>query len=141
MKSIILIFAASLLLVGLACKGNSPLSTIVPPEGAYTYSSYDPAGTQVTSGYLLIVVQDSNHVGGIWQIQKIGNAEDIGPQFGSGTLRGHFSQGKLVVGLNQNFVDNNVFLIGAFDGKTFQGAWQWVSFPGITGKGTFKAVR
>jgi hypothetical protein len=121
--------------------GGSDTGVGPAPSGAYQYASYDTNGTAVVRGWLTFAWQDSNHITGEWNLEKIGNPQGIGPQFGTGKLVGSFFEGKLVIELNPQFRDNNLQLVGTLKTGDYRGEWFWISFVGVSGRGTFEAVR
>jgi hypothetical protein len=110
-------------------------------SGAYHYTSYDTNRVAVVRGWLTITYQDSSHITGEWRLYKIGDPQGIGPQSGSGKLVGSFYEGKLVIELNPQFRDSNLQLVGDLQQGIYRGEWIWISFIGITGKGTFEAIK
>jgi hypothetical protein len=143
MKTVILVtsFVAIVSLLS-SCEDNGSGTGVGPaPSGAYRYASYDTNGTAVVQGWLTIMYQDSGHITGEWNLEKIGNPQGIGPQVGTGNLVGSFYEGKLFIELNPQFRDNNLQLAGEVENGYYGGQWFWISFAGISGRGTFEAVR
>ena len=146
----LLIFLALLLA---ACTGGGPFAppgSIGGPGGGstpntpigrtYAYTSRDSAGQLLVAGTLTFTSFDSTRVGGSWSFRAIGNSTKMGPQVGNGTFAGLFHGAVLLLNLNPQYVDNNVYLSGTFaSGGVFAGAWSWSSFIGPTGGGTFRA--
>jgi hypothetical protein len=95
----------------------------------------------VVRGWITIGYEDSAHIAGDWKLDKIGDPRGIGPQSGTGKLVGSFYEGKLIIELNPEFRDNNLQLIGDLQQGKYRGEWIWISFVGITGRGTFEAVK
>ena len=112
-----------------------------PPLGRFTYQAYDSLGLRVAEGWLEIDGQDSSSLGGTWHIEAVGTPSRIGPQVGDGALSGLFANGQLMVRLNPDYVDNNVDLVGAYNGGIFDGFWTYSGFPGVINSGRFIAVR
>lgn len=110
------------------------------PEGNYKYVAYDSLGTVISKGWLKIEAKDST-IFGNWEINKVGNPQNIGPQIGKGELEGSFNDSVLVVELNLNYVDNNVGLVGSLEKNKYTGKWYYSSFIGLTNWGRFEAVR
>jgi hypothetical protein len=127
----IALFVASLL----GCKDDT---LILPMPTANTYIAYDSAGTLVVQGTMLINVKDST-ITGSWRLSKIGNAQNIGPQTGNGTLKGIIHDGTYYIDLNPGWADNNVLLAGKIENKILHGSWTWSTFAGPTNGGTFEA--
>jgi hypothetical protein len=111
------------------------------PEGAYVYTGYDSTDVRIVTGWIKIVFNDSINISGEWELDKIGDPQNIGPQVGSGTLRGTYDRDKIYCDLNPDYVDNNVILRGEYDDKKTKGEWIYVGFPGIINQGTFKAEK
>ena len=113
-----------------------------PPSGdSFFYQSRDTLGQIIVSGWISLVKIDSSQMEGSWKLEKIKNRTDIGPQAGSGELKGWIIDNELFVNLQPNFRDNNLLLNGILKGNTYSGIWQWISFKGITNWGTFQAVK
>jgi hypothetical protein len=109
----------------------------------YIYSGYDADGIQIIKGVLNLVIDDSNRVTGTWTLQLTitDSLGRYGPQVGSGNLVGGIQGDKIGLGLNPDYVDNNVYLAGAIAYWGIYGAWEYVGFPGVLNNGTFRAVR
>lgn len=121
-----------------SCNDNSVESL---PNGTYNYTAYDSLGTIISKGWLKFEVKDSSNISGSWEINKVGNSQNIGPQIGKGELEGHFNNSMLVLGLNPDFVDNNVVLSGKLKMNEYEGKWYYSSFIGLTNWGSFKAEK
>jgi len=143
MKTLILgLYVAVVVSILPGCQDGGGGTGVGPvPSGAYHYTSYDTNGVAVVRGWLTITYQDSSHITGEWRLYKIGDPQGIGPQSGSGKLVGSFYEGKLIIELNPQFRDNNLQLVGSLQQGYYRGEWIWISFVGITGKGTFEAVK
>jgi hypothetical protein len=120
----------------------SPGKPVPAVEGVLEYHAFDATGTEVSKGTLTLISSGASRLAGTWQIDPIGDAGEIGPQTGSGTLEGKIEEnGFVLVNLNPNNADNNVFLRGTFDGRRFTGDWTFSTFVGARSKGTFEAIR
>ena len=117
-------------------KDNSINGTNIP-KGAYAYTGYDSTGTKIVKGWIKIDFDDSTTISGEWELDKIGDPENIGPQVGSGTLMGNLQNNQLFLNLNPDYVDNNVFIICPYDDQKLAGTWNYAGFPGIINYGTF----
>jgi hypothetical protein len=125
-----------------SCEDGGSETGVGPlPSGAYRYTSYDTNGVAIVRGWLSFTYEDSALITGEWKLDKIGNPQGIGPQIGGGTLAGSFYRGKLVIELNPQFRDNNLQLVGTLKTGGYRGEWFWISFVGISGRGTFEAAR
>jgi len=111
------------------------------PDGNYKYVAYDSLGAIISKGWLKIEAKDSSTIFGNWEINKVGNPQNIGPQIGKGELEGGFNDSILVVELNPNYVDNNVGLVGNPEKNKYTGKWYYSSFIGLTNWGRFEAVK
>ena len=116
-------------------------SNFTAPAGTFQYSAYDNAMNLVAYGWLTINDKDSSDIVGDWKIAAVGDVAHLGPQIGDGKSHGSFQKSKLYLNLNPTVVDDNVILVGSYDGRTFKGNWGWSSFAGLTDKGFFVAVR
>src|SRR4051812_26325852 len=89
-----------------------------PLVGDYHYTSYDQKGERVVEGTLSITSVERKRVNsdevtevkGHWQLEKIGKQERIGQQEGSGEFVGSIKEGELIINLNPNISDANVYL-------------------------------
>ncbi len=111
------------------------------PSGSYTYLSYDSLGNLIANGWLQFELIDSVNIEGVWKLNKIRNRDDIGPQYGEGKLVGSISDSKIWMELNPQYRDNNMYLDGIKSDNYIEGKWYWISFPGVTNWGTFKASK
>ena len=106
----------------------------------FSYRGYDAEGSPISSGWFSLVEEDSASFSGEWHFTAFGNPEDIGPQIGDGVLVGSREADTLRIGLNPQYMDNNVSLCGVFDGRTYEGGWLHSSYLGVTNWGTFEAT-
>ena len=127
-------------LVLLGCQKDTIVEPI--PSGSFQYSAYDSTGTVLINGWFTLIIQDSSHISGEWHFRKINDLYNIsGPQTGNGQLSGFFHGKILSINLNPKFIDNNVILSGQLSRNEYAGIWNWISFSGISGAGSFKAYR
>lgn len=117
------------------------LVELIIPEGTYNYNGYDPTGVKIVTGWVKIIIVASTYLSGEWNLEKIGDPQNIGPQVGSGTLIGNFENNQLFLNLNPDYVDNNVFLTCPYDDQKLTGKWIYSGFPGIINYGTSVAER
>jgi hypothetical protein len=117
-------------------QGPKPL-----PIADYQYTGYDKNRTKIVEGSLSVTSVESDRIKGKWQLHKVGNPENIGPQIGSGDFEGQIAQDKVTINLNPNMADNNVNLRGKFDGKSFSGTWSFDGFAPRINQGSFEAKR
>jgi hypothetical protein len=128
---------------------NASEQNASPLIGDYHYLSYDQKGDQVVEGTLSITsverkriyADEVTQVRGNWQLQKVGNQERIGFQEGSGAMVGSIKEGELIINLNPNISDANVYLQGRVEGKKYQGKWTLRGEGGTINEGTFEAIR
>lgn len=138
------LFVVATALTFWSCLNGNDAAFVGPPQGpagAFAYTSFDESGTLIVTGWLNINLTDPDSITGEWHLQKIGNPENIGPQVGTGALIGGSYENQLWIELNPQFRDNNLQLVGTLRDQTLSGEWFWISFPGVTGQGTFEAVR
>lgn len=124
---------------GEGCTKENPLE--VTPAGAFQYKAYDTTGALIVQGWFTLNIIDSTHINGEWHFARVNRYQETGPQVGNGKLVGGFDQGNLWVGLNPEYIDNNITLHGKLVGKSYSGTWIWDSFIGITNRGTFTAIK
>ena len=110
---------------------SDPFQSSSVPTGAFQYTGYDGTGQIIETGWLTIVVKDSNIVSGRWQLATEGNGE----------LRGSISNGRIAVDLHPEMADNNFLLNGSVEGKTFRGNWTKIGIAGVMASGTFVAYQ
>jgi hypothetical protein len=84
---------------------SDPFQSSSVPTGAFQYTGYDGTGQIIETGWLTIVVKDSNTVSGRWQLVAEGNGE----------LRGSISNGRIAVDLHTEMADNNFLLNGSVE--------------------------
>ena len=128
MKTILIASIISALFAGCREQRNEVLQPSVP-TGAYQFTAYDRTGNIVDAGWLLIRIDNPDSVSGTWQLS---------PQE-SGELRGSVSNGRLVIDLHPDMVDNNFILSGSLEGKTYSGQWEKIGIAGVIASGTFVA--
>ena len=104
--------------------------------GSSSYSAYDSSGTLLVQGAISFDTKDST-ITGEWNLSKIGNAQNTGPQVGTGKLEGSIHNETLFINMNPGWADNNVFLTGNVENGVLRGSWTWSSFRGPTSGGPF----
>ena len=137
-KVIFLFFLVNLIL---ACNEKNPVNGFKISENSYSYCGYDSLGVQIIEGELTIVFEDSSNLKGNWELAKIGNPVNIGPQVGSGNLTGIYEDDTIYIDFNPNFRDNNVSLSGKIKSDSLIGTWSYSGYPGIINYGSFKAIK
>ena len=93
----------------------------------------------IVDGFLTIIFEGSNQLGGEWQLDAVGDPQNIGLQVGEGWLIGTVNQDTIWINLNPDWDDNNVYLDGILQDSSFSGQWTWAGFPGVFNYGTFIA--
>jgi hypothetical protein len=145
-SSLLIMMAASVL----ACSKSHGIEPAKPfPVGDYQYSGYDKKGTKIVDGLISITSVETKRIGsedtiqlkGKWRLDKIGNPERIGGQVGSGELDGSIIKGEIIIDLNPNMNDANVYLRGTIEGRRFHGKWSLKGYAGTISEGTFEANR
>ena len=80
----------------------------------FNYNGYDSLGARINTGALKLIVNDSD-ISGEWQLTMIGNVDNAGIQFFSGSLYGIVTDDiHYHINLNSMIVDDNVNLEGIF---------------------------
>jgi hypothetical protein len=121
--------------------GNKDSITASKAEQTFYYKSYDLNHNLIVHGWLEIKFSNSDEISGTWNLQKVGNPEDIGPQVGTGELIGGLTnKDSIWIELNPEYIDNNLQLCGKYKISTITGKWIWSSYAGITNQGYFNAV-
>ncbi|HEU5235726.1 MAG TPA: hypothetical protein VFU37_01215 [Pyrinomonadaceae bacterium] len=133
-----------------ACTKSHDVEAAKPsPVGDYQYSGYDKKGTRIVEGRISITSVENKRIGsedtvqlkGNWALKKIGNPERIGLQEGTGELVGSITKGEIIINLNPNISDANVYLRGTIEGRRFHGKWTFSGYTGPVTEGTFEAIK
>jgi hypothetical protein len=141
MKSnlIIVIFFLTLFI---SCeKDKSSIGFEPGPPGSFTYQSYDSLGNLIVNGWFKIEFVDSLRVEGSWHLNNLSNRNDIGIQDGDGELIGHIENPSILINLNPQYADHNVYLDGIIKEDLIEGQWFWATFIGPTNWGSFRAIK
>ena len=131
--------------------------------GSYRYSAMTAEGQPILEGTLNLsfaedtVPDETTDEGGAcchwtitgtWSINWVEGADttlEVGPQIGTGGLRGAIlhgeSEGKLLIDLSPGWADNNAGLLAVSEGNRLTGEWHWTAFDGPRTSGPFLAVR
>ena len=133
-----------LAVAGLACSDATGPAEL---NGIYGYTAMDDAGTVLLLGQLDLTFHDDSTVTGSWIIgwaQDADQSTEVGPQVGEGTLLGLLAADGVVLDLNPNVADANVFLSGAFDLESLPpglvGEWTYSTLIGPVAAGRFTAA-
>ncbi|MBU0473551.1 MAG: hypothetical protein KKF62_05265 [Bacteroidetes bacterium] len=133
------IFLIGLIIAGFVITSCNDSAVEPDPTEMYLYKSYDSTGIKIVEGWITINFTDSLGILGEWELKKVGNSENIGPQVGTGKLVGSKHGDLTFVELNPQFIDNNLILTGTLEQGKYVGEWQYISYVGITNYGTFEA--
>lgn len=143
--------AALVLTLAAALAGCALFGPESQDGGSYRYVALDSAGHTLVSGTLRLAyneTEDASYplsITGTRNLDLEKDAEEIGPHTGRGALRGSISRdGRVWINLNPDFEDNNVVLMGSFDGDRFgdfSGEWVYAAFGGGINGGPFRATR
>lgn len=139
MKVTIRFLSAFFLLLIISSCSNPTDSNVF--SGDYIYTAFDSLGTPIIKGSFTLDFKDKNDISGEWHFDKVDDPKDMGPQYGDGNLTGRYSDGKIWIALNPNFVDNNVELIGSINSAAITGRWNYITFVGLYNSGRFEAVK
>jgi hypothetical protein len=82
---------------------------------------------------------EARYVGPRTATQPSGDPNQIGPQVGQGSLTAEREDDELRINLNPQMADNNVLLIAAIEDGSLRGRWEYSTFAGVRGGGTFDA--
>lgn len=133
-------------------------------SGTYRYLTTTAGGEPLVEGILTIAFapdtipeagsdQDGAcchwTITGAWQSRWVPGADTsqaIGPQVGSGDLRGAIlhgeeQEGRLLLDLNPYFADNNTGFNVERVGDRLVGTWSWITIAGVAASGRFTALR
>jgi len=122
-------------------KNKSSIGIETGSTGNFTYQSYDSLGNLIVSGWFEIEFIDSTQVEGSWHLNNLSNRKDIGLQDGDGELIGTIERSSIVINLNPQYADHNVYLNGTIKEDSIEGQWTWSTFIGPTNWGSFRAVK
>jgi hypothetical protein len=139
-----LLLGLSLAVAGLGCSDATGPAEL---NGVYEYRATDSSGTALLIGQLDLTFHDDSTMTGSWMIGWAPDADQntqVGPQVGEGTLMGLLAADGVVLDLNPNVADDNVFLSGAFDLQTVPpglvGDWTHSTLLGPVAAGHFTAT-
>jgi len=137
--NLLIFFLMGILIFILTCDYSVDESSVYPSK-SYHYKSYNSEGEKVVEGWFVFDEDSTDYISGEWHFDLVGNPDDIGPQVGEGELFGGYENDTtLWIELNPEYRDNNLQLVGKIEGNTYSGKWYWISYPGVTGQGTFIA--
>jgi hypothetical protein len=123
------------------CDKDNCLNGIKIPDGAFAYTGFDSTGVEIVRGWIKFDFDDSTTISGEWELDTIGEPQNIGPQIGSGNIVGSLVNDQLHLNLNPQFVDNNVFLTCPNNDQKLEGQWIYSGFPGVINSGSFVAEK
>ena len=118
---------------------------LAPRDGetqTWEYTAYDFNNTAVVSG-TFVVTAEGRHFTGSWETQLLKPGSEVGPQVGTGDLRGEWdTEGQSIFfDMNPGWADNNVFLTATPDGNILRGNWSHSTLLGVVSGGQFTARR
>jgi hypothetical protein len=122
-----------------ACEGGF----VAPRDGeeqTWEYTAYSAAGAPVVSGTFVVRAEGRDFTG-TWATALLQPNANVGPQVGTGELRGSWDiEGQSIFfDLNPGWADNNVFLVGEPIGDALSGTWSHSTLLGNVAEGTFLA--
>ena len=123
------------------CDKDNSINGIKIPNGAYAYTGYDSTGVKIVRGWIKFDFNDNTTISGEWELDKIVDPQNIGPQVGSGNIIGSLVNDQLHLNLNPQFIDNNVFLTCPYNDQKLEGHWFYSGFPGIINYGSLVAEK
>ena len=106
----------------------------------YEYTAYVAKSLVIcANGILDMSIDSDSTIAGTWNINSgAGFSEkEVGPQVGTGELEGQIEKGKILLNLNPDWADNNIFLQGQYAEDQFGGNWIWSTIIGQTALGGF----
>jgi hypothetical protein len=118
---------------------NGPL--LSPTSASLHYKAYTSSGALAVVGTMTLAKTDTVSVQGSWVLEGVAGVNGVGPQVGTGTLRGRVEGSTISLNLNPGWVDNNVILAGTIESEKISGTWTWVTFSGPTSSGRFEATK
>lgn len=137
---IALLSAVAVTLIVSSCKDT--VTNVSSVEGLYEFTGFDSSGSVISRGSFTLSIKDTTHLVGSWMLQPAKDSQSARPLIGRGELQGSVEHDtSVVVNLNPNYVDNNVYLLGSVKDIHITGRWNWVGFAGRMAEGTFTAKK
>lgn len=132
---------ATAAILAAACDGNFT----APRDGeqqTWEYTANDFENEAVVTG-TFVVRAEGRTFSGSWETRLLKVGAQVGPQVGTGNLRGEWDiEGQSVLfDMNPGWADNNVYLVGAPDGSLLKGNWAHSTLTGVVAGGQFTARR
>ena len=99
-------------------------------SGLYRYRGYDTNGELLIVGWLSLPSTNSRYAGD-WVLgyarrtQFDGSDPALGPQIGVGSFSGGIDSSRVNINLNPDKIDDNVSIVGEFNGNVYTGIWYW----------------
>jgi hypothetical protein len=117
--------------------------------GVYHYTGFDDKGVKIIEGRVTVdsveprkIDQETQMiVTGTWDLEEVVHRDHIGMQVGLGKLDGSIKGDEVVIDLNPNIDDANVYLRGRLTGNRLAGTWSFNGEGGPISHGTFEAVK
>jgi hypothetical protein len=136
-----------------AASGTNTSARLANPNqsivGEYHYTGFDDKGMKIIEGRITIASVEPRRIGqetqmqikGSWDLKEVAHRDRIGLQVGTGNLDGSIINGEVIIDLNPNISDANVYLHGHITDGRYTGTWKFVGYAGPVTQGTFEAVK
>ena len=126
-----------------------PANTDQSIVGEYHYTGFDDKGVKVIEGRITIASVEPRRIGqetqtqikGSRDLKEVARRDRIGLQVGTGNLDGSIINGEVIIDLNPNISDANVYLRGHITKGRYTGTWKFIGYAGPITQGTFEAVK
>lgn len=138
-SAVFLLFSATILFALASCLTSS--DPVASTSGFYDLTAYDSTGTKIATGWLQLDFKKKPDVSGFWKLSQVSEESQPKLPVGVGNLRGRLEGENISLDLHPNMVDNNIILTGTLKEGTIRGEWSWITFAGISDKGTFVAQK
>jgi len=108
--------------------------------GVYGYTAADAGGAVLVNGNLVVTAGSPPAFTGSWNTYWGTTADTtalVGPQIGQGTFTANVQDGRVVIAMNPQNVDNNVELNGCYTNDGIRGTWHFITIAGERASGAF----
>lgn len=117
--------------------------------GTYHYTGFDDKGVKIIEGRFTVDSVEPRKINqetqmiviGTWDFEEVAHRDHIGQQVGLGKLDGSIAGDEVVIDLNPNIDDANIYLRGRLSGNRLTGAWTFNGEAGPISHGSFEAVK
>ena len=117
--------------------------------GVYHYTGFDDKGIKIIEGRFTVDSVEPRKINqetqmiviGTWDFEEVVHRDHIGKQVGLGKLDGSITGDEVVIDLNPNIDDANVYLRGRLNGNRLSGTWSFNGEGGPISHGSFEAVK